>query len=127
MDIPAPADIQSSVREAVSVGVSLLLPELKERVELLVEQLPRGSRLSQGHQMLLDIILNSLEDPTLIAALLGRGNSADRFDLKDLRITELLMTTLLRSFGHHTVRPRRMHFCEIENFTVFCCFFLNRL
>lgn len=103
MDIPAPADIQSSVREAVSVGVSLLLPELKERVELLVEQLPRGSRLSQGHQMLLDIILSSLEDPTLIAALLGRGNSADKFDLKDLRITELLMTTLLRSFGHHTV------------------------
>lgn len=104
VDIPAPADIQSSVREVVSVGVSLLLPELKERVELLVEQLPRGSRLSQGHQMLLDIILSSLENPMLIAALLGRGNSIDKFDLKDLRITELLMNTLLRSFAYHTVR-----------------------
>lgn len=102
VDIPAPADIQSSVREVVSVGVSLLLPELKERVELLVEQLPRGSRLSQGHQMLLNIILSSLEDPTLIAALIGRGNSADKFDQKDLRITELLMNTLLRNFSHYT-------------------------
>lgn len=103
MDIPTPAEIQSSVREVISVGVSLLLPELKERVELLVEQFPKGSRPSQGHIMLLDIILCSLENPALIAALLGRGNSSDKFDLKDLRITELLMTTLLRSLGHHTV------------------------
>lgn len=104
VDVPAPADIQFSVREVVSVGVSLLLPELKERVELLIEQLPRGSRLSQGHQMLVDIILSSLEDPSLIAALLSRGNSAEKFDLKDLKITEMLMTSLLKSFGHYTVR-----------------------
>lgn len=52
--------------------------------------------------MLLDIVLNSLDNPTLIAALLGHGNSGDTFDLKDLRITDLLMDTLMNTLFHHT-------------------------
>ncbi|KRT81777.1 Regulator of chromosome condensation repeat containing protein [Oryctes borbonicus] len=70
IDVTENTDIYDKVREVVNIGASLLLPQLKERVQLLLEQLPLGSGLSQGQQMLLNIVITSLEEPTHIASLL---------------------------------------------------------
>ncbi|KAF5301595.1 hypothetical protein FQR65_LT08900 [Abscondita terminalis] len=102
MDVTIPADIQSIVKEVLNVGASLLLPTLRERMELLHEQLLHGKHLTAGQHMLLGIILNSLEEPTHIAALLGYNDVPEKLDSKDLRILEMLMTTLLQSFSAHT-------------------------
>ncbi|KAK4883685.1 hypothetical protein RN001_007004 [Aquatica leii] len=102
MDVTIPADIQSIVKEVLNVGASLLLPTLRERMELLHEQLLHGKHLTAGQHMLLGIILNSLEEPRHIAALLGYNDIPEKIDSKDLRILEMLMTTLLQSFSTHT-------------------------
>ncbi|KAF5282986.1 hypothetical protein FQA39_LY04857 [Lamprigera yunnana] len=102
MDVTIPADIQAIVKEVLNVGASLLLPTLRERMELLHEQLLHGKNLSTGQHMLLGIILNSLEEPTHIAALLGYNDIPEKLDSKDLKILEMLMTTLLQSFSAHT-------------------------
>lgn len=107
VDIPAPADVQSAVREILNIGTNLLLPELNERVELLCEQLPQSRHLSQGQQMLLDIVLNSLENPNHIASILGY-NVMETMDSKQVCATERLMTTLLQTFNAHTV-SRKSH------------------
>lgn len=86
------------------MGASLLLPDLRERVELLCDQLSHRMRLSQGQQMLLDIVLNSLEDPVHVAAVLGYNNSLERYESKDLCNAESLMTVLLQTFSMYTVR-----------------------
>lgn len=103
VDITTPADIQTIVRELLNVGASLLLPTLKERMELLHEQLLHGKHLTTGQQMLLGIILNSLEEPMHVAALLGYSNVPEKLDPKDLYILETLMSTLLTSFSAHSV------------------------
>ncbi|XP_031334464.1 probable E3 ubiquitin-protein ligase HERC1 isoform X1 [Photinus pyralis] len=102
MDVNTPTDIQSLVKEVLNVGASLLLPTLRERMELLHEQLLHGKHLSTGQHMLLGIILNSLEEPEHIAALLGYNDVPENLDSKDFRILEMLMTTLLQSFNSHT-------------------------
>ncbi|KAF2886888.1 hypothetical protein ILUMI_19285, partial [Ignelater luminosus] len=102
IDIPTPPDIQSIVKEVVSIGASLLLPTLKERMELLHEQLLHGKHLTTGQQMLLGIILSSLEEPIHVAALLGYSSIPEKLEFKDLSIVKILMTTLLQSFSVHT-------------------------
>lgn len=116
VDIPAPADVQSAVREILNVGTNLLLPELNERVELLCEQLPQSRHLSQGQQMLLDIVLNSLENPNHIASILGY-NVMETMDSKQVCATERLMTTLLQTFNAHTV-SRKLLYCYKYKITV---------
>lgn len=71
VDIEAPEEIHNLAREVLNIGAPLLLPLLNERVEFLHLHLSSGNTLSQGQQMLLSIILSSLEDPIHIAALLG--------------------------------------------------------
>lgn len=53
--------------------------------------------------MLLDIVLNSLEDPVHVAAVLGYNNGLDRYESKDLCNAEALMTVLLHTFNVYTV------------------------
>lgn len=53
--------------------------------------------------MLLGIILNSLEDPIHIAALLGYSSIPEK--IEDLQLTGTLMHTLLKSFSKNTVSP----------------------
>lgn len=72
-------------------------------MELLHEQLLHGKHLTTGQQMLLGIILSSLEEPIHVAALLGYSSIPEKLDLKDLSIVKILMTTLLQSFSVHTV------------------------
>ncbi|KAK5649906.1 hypothetical protein RI129_000935 [Pyrocoelia pectoralis] len=102
MDVTTPTDIQSLVKEVLNVGASLLLPTLRERMELLHEQLLHGKHLSTGQHMLLGIILNSLEEPVHIAALLGYNDVPENLDSKDFQVLKVLMTTLLQSFNSHT-------------------------
>lgn len=91
------------MHDIIDVGAPLLLPSLKERLELLHEQLPQGENLSRGQEMLLEIILNSLEEPTYVAAMLGYSNAAENFNEKDLHTVEELMNTLAVAFSAHTV------------------------
>lgn len=100
VDVSAPADIQIAIREILNLGASLLLPDLRERIELLCEQLPQSQHLSQGQQMLLDVVLSSLENPSHVAAILGYGGTDHNVTMSSI---ELLMTTLLETFKSHTV------------------------
>lgn len=102
IDVPTPADVKSIVLEMLSVGAGLLLPQLRERMELLHSLLADVSNLTSGQKMLLDIILNSLEDHSHIAALLNYNPASEKLDVIDLHLTELLMSTLLENMNRHT-------------------------
>ncbi|XP_077942009.1 putative E3 ubiquitin-protein ligase HERC1 isoform X9 [Gasterosteus aculeatus] len=81
MDSSVPDEIQEAVIETLSVGATMLLPPLRERMELLHSLLPQGpdrwESLSKGQRMQLDIILTSLQDHTHVASLLGYSSPAD--------------------------------------------------
>ncbi|XP_050515460.1 probable E3 ubiquitin-protein ligase HERC1 isoform X1 [Diabrotica virgifera virgifera] len=100
VDIDAPSDIHNTAREVLNIGAPLLLPQLNERVEFLHLHLSSGNQLTQGQQMLLGIILSSLEDPIHVAALLGYSSTPEK--VEDLKLTGMLMHTLLKSFTKNT-------------------------
>ncbi|KAL7980305.1 hypothetical protein Chor_014634 [Crotalus horridus] len=127
MDSSVPDEIQEVVIETLSVGATMLLPPLRERMELLHSLLPQGpdrwESLSKGQRMQLDIILTSLQDHTHVASLLGYSSPSDATDISSLCITygnlsdaaygaqshhpdthlaEILMKTLLRNLGFYT-------------------------
>ncbi|XP_054985114.1 probable E3 ubiquitin-protein ligase HERC1 [Sorex araneus] len=127
MDSTVPDEIQEVVIETLSVGATMLLPPLRERMELLHSLLPQGpdrwESLSKGQRMQLDIILTSLQDHTHVASLLGYSAPSDAADLAsacssygslsdppygeqgghpDTHLAEILMKTLLRNLGFYT-------------------------
>nr|XP_057932867.1 probable E3 ubiquitin-protein ligase HERC1 isoform X5 [Doryrhamphus excisus] len=127
MDSSVPDEIQEAVIETLSVGATMLLPPLRERMELLHSLLPQGpdrwESLSKGQRMQLDIILTSLQDHTHVASLLGYSVPADGPEVltcglgftaspdpdysapaghPDTHLAEILMKTLLRNLGFYT-------------------------
>nr|XP_033775643.1 probable E3 ubiquitin-protein ligase HERC1 isoform X2 [Geotrypetes seraphini] len=127
MDSSVPDEIQEVVIETLSVGATMLLPPLRERMELLHSLLPQGpdrwESLSKGQRMQLDIILTSLQDHTHVASLLGYSSPADAIETStlclgygspldqpynsqgshpDTHLAEILMKTLLRNLGFYT-------------------------
>ncbi|XP_028822113.1 probable E3 ubiquitin-protein ligase HERC1 [Denticeps clupeoides] len=118
MDASVPDEIQEAVIETLSMGATMLLPPLRERMELLHTLLPQGPErwesLSKGQRMQLDIILTSLQDHTHVASLLGysvppeasESVSTDPTDTHslhlDTHLAEILMKTLLRNLGFYT-------------------------
>uniref|UniRef100_A0A668SQ94 HECT-type E3 ubiquitin transferase n=1 Tax=Oreochromis aureus TaxID=47969 RepID=A0A668SQ94_OREAU len=126
MDSSVPDEIQEAVIETLSVGATMLLPPLRERMELLHSLLPQGpdrwESLSKGQRMQLDIILTSLQDHTHVASLLGYSSPADGPEVlsgpaftalpepaygtttghPDTHLAEILMKTLLRNLGFYT-------------------------
>ncbi|XP_056135403.1 probable E3 ubiquitin-protein ligase HERC1 isoform X2 [Lampris incognitus] len=127
MDSSVPDEIQEAVIETLSVGATMLLPPLRERMELLHSLLPQGpdrwESLSKGQRMQLDIILTSLQDHTHVASLLGYSSPADGPENlasslaftappdssysspashPDTHLAEILMKTLLRNLGFYT-------------------------
>ncbi|XP_061671695.1 probable E3 ubiquitin-protein ligase HERC1 isoform X2 [Syngnathoides biaculeatus] len=127
MDSSVPDEIQEAVIETLSVGATMLLPPLRERMELLHSLLPQGpdrwESLSKGQRMQLDIILTSLQDHTHVASLLGYScpgdgpeplscglgftsspdpNHSFTAGHPDTHLAEILMKTLLRNLGFYT-------------------------
>uniref|UniRef100_A0A667Y6L3 HECT-type E3 ubiquitin transferase n=1 Tax=Myripristis murdjan TaxID=586833 RepID=A0A667Y6L3_9TELE len=127
MDSSVPDEIQEAVIETLSVGATMLLPPLRERMELLHSLLPQGpdrwESLSKGQRMQLDIILTSLQDHTHVASLLGYSSPTDGPEVlssglgftaspdptytttashPDTHLAEILMKTLLRNLGFYT-------------------------
>ncbi|KAM6980533.1 putative E3 ubiquitin-protein ligase HERC1 [Aplochiton taeniatus] len=127
MDSSVPDEIQEAVIETLSVGATMLLPPLRERMELLHSLLPQGpdrwESLSKGQRMQLDIILTSLQDHTHVASLLGYSAPSDAPEAlstgmgfgppldpsysspgshHDTHLAEILMKTLLRNLGFYT-------------------------
>ncbi|XP_062242430.1 probable E3 ubiquitin-protein ligase HERC1 isoform X5 [Platichthys flesus] len=127
MDSSVPDEIQEAVIETLSVGATMLLPPLRERMELLHSLLPQGpdrwESLSKGQRMQLDIILTSLQDHTHVASLLGYSSPPDgpegissgpgftappepgysaTAEHPDTHLAEILMKTLLRNLGFYT-------------------------
>ncbi|XP_059169765.1 probable E3 ubiquitin-protein ligase HERC1 isoform X3 [Physella acuta] len=115
VDTNTPELIQKTVTDTLSIGASLLLPPLRERMELLHSLLPQGpdswESLTKGQRMQLSIILTSLQDNQHIAALLGLSNQRIENSLvfsdtgaSELQLAELLMKTILRNLAAHTER-----------------------
>ncbi|GAB1606906.1 hypothetical protein Ahia01_000973300, partial [Argonauta hians] len=116
LDIDTPPSVQQAVIETLSIGAPLLLPPLKERMELLHSLLPQGSdrwdTLSRGQRMQLDIILASLQDNCHIASLLGFAEpfdstmsvSPEHDNTMDVELAEVLMKTVLRTLTFHSVQ-----------------------
>ncbi|XP_064817753.1 probable E3 ubiquitin-protein ligase HERC1, partial [Oncorhynchus masou masou] len=123
MDSSVPDEIQEAVIETLSVGATMLLPPLRERMELLHSLLPQGpdrwESLSKGQRMQLDIILTSLQDHTHVASLLGFSCPPEAPEAlasscgldpsygapgtnPDTHLAEILMKTLLRNLGFYT-------------------------
>lgn len=103
IDISETTEIYNKVLEVVNIGAPLLLPQLRERTDLLLEQLPLGSNLSHGQQMLLNIVITSLEEPAHVASLLGYNLVTEQMCYKEMLLPEKLMNTLLQTFNIYTV------------------------
>lgn len=101
VDIGAPLEIHNATKEVLNIGAPLLLPQLKERVDFLQTHLTIDHRLSQGQQMLLEIILDSLQDPLHIAELLDCSGLTDKCVSTNYALS--LMHTLVDSFSKKTV------------------------
>lgn len=136
IDTNMPDEIQKAVLSTLSIGPSLLLPPLRERIELLVSLLPQGphslNSLSKGQRFQLDMVLSSLQDQSHIASLLGYSSfgevtalglpptpalSVQPFSVSSssepydpLHMAEVLLRTLLLSIGFYTERA----FGELE-------------
>ncbi|XP_063955724.1 probable E3 ubiquitin-protein ligase HERC1 isoform X1 [Lytechinus pictus] len=124
IDANTPASIQKAVSDTLSIGAPLLLPPLRERMELLHSLLPQGpdrwDSLSKGQRMQLGIVLTSLQENIHVASLLGftsplegelspplEGDSGSGMSIgasptEDTHLAEVLMKTLLRNLGYHT-------------------------
>ncbi|KAJ7986812.1 hypothetical protein DPEC_G00332260 [Dallia pectoralis] len=139
IDSSVPESIQQAVMNTLSVGASLLLPPLRERTELLHSLLPQGPEswesLSKGQRLQLDMVLNSLQEQSHVASLLGFSSPGELTAgpgsvvpplaltsspdwpgpspeaLHDhLHLAEVLLKTLLLSIGFYTERA----FGELE-------------
>ncbi|KAH9513369.1 putative E3 ubiquitin-protein ligase herc1 [Bulinus truncatus] len=130
VDTNTPDEIQKTVIDTLSIGASLLLPPLRERMELLHSLLPHGpdswESLTKGQRMQLSIILTSLQDNQHIAALLSLSHQ--KLDCvspttdstgTELHLAELLMKTILRNLAAHAERSlnelsnHNTHFSEM--------------
>ncbi|KAI7795921.1 putative E3 ubiquitin-protein ligase HERC1-like [Triplophysa rosa] len=135
IDSNVPESIQQAVMSTLSIGASLLLPPLRERTELLHSLLPQGPEswdsLSKGQRLQLDMVLNSLQEQSHVASLLGysspgelsaglalpptpdrpTGSVSSNSEAPDhLHLAEVLLKTLLLSMGFYTERA----FGELE-------------
>ncbi|XP_066501303.1 probable E3 ubiquitin-protein ligase HERC1 isoform X2 [Hoplias malabaricus] len=134
IDSSVPESLQQAVMNTLSIGASLLLPPLRERTELLHSLLPQGPEswesLSKGQRLQLDMVLNSLQEQSHVASLLGysspgdlgagplpptpdrpTGSSTSSAEAPDhLHLAEVLLKTLLLSIGFYTERA----FGELE-------------
>ncbi|KAM6984699.1 putative E3 ubiquitin-protein ligase HERC1 [Aplochiton taeniatus] len=136
IDSNVPESIQQAVMNTLSIGASLLLPPLRERTELLHSLLPQGPEswesLSKGQRLQLDMVLNSLQEQSHVASLLGysapgelgasgpplahtpsdRPSSTSSLPeaYDNLHLAEVLLKTLLLSIGFYTERA----FGELE-------------
>ncbi|XP_019899964.2 probable E3 ubiquitin-protein ligase HERC1 isoform X1 [Esox lucius] len=139
IDTSVPESIQQAVMNTLSVGASLLLPPLRERTELLHSLLPQGPEswesLSKGQRLQLDMVLNSLQEQSHVASLLGfyspgeltagPGSVGPPMALTSspdqpspspealydhIHLAEVLLKTLLLSIGFYTERA----FGELE-------------
>ncbi|XP_029920656.1 probable E3 ubiquitin-protein ligase HERC1 isoform X2 [Myripristis murdjan] len=136
IDSNVPDSIQQAVMSTLSIGASLLLPPLRERTELLHSLLPQGpeswENLSKGQRLQLDMVLNSLQEQSHVASLLGYSSfgeitalglplapamsirppsstsPAEAYD--HLHLAEVLLRTLVLSIGFYTERA----FGELE-------------
>ncbi|KAK6179608.1 hypothetical protein SNE40_011927 [Patella caerulea] len=113
MDTKTTDSIQEAVSDTLSIGASLLLPPLKERMELLHSLLPKGTgwhALTKGQRMQVSIILTSLQDNQQIATVLGfthplNSNQTESDDsTRDLHLAEVLMKTILHNIASHAER-----------------------
>uniref|UniRef100_T1JES7 HECT-type E3 ubiquitin transferase n=1 Tax=Strigamia maritima TaxID=126957 RepID=T1JES7_STRMM len=110
VDTPTPETVQQAVSDTLSIGAPLLLPPLRERMEVLQSLLPQGpdwwESLSKGQKMQLAIVLTSLEDNSHVASLLGYSNQlngeSNQTAFQDMHLAEVLMKTLLRNLGFQT-------------------------
>ncbi|XP_076465936.1 putative E3 ubiquitin-protein ligase HERC1 isoform X3 [Babylonia areolata] len=128
IDTSMPDTIQQAVSSTLSIGACLLLPPLRERMELLHSLLPQGpgswDSLTRGQRMQLGIVLTSLQDNQHVATVLGLtapginsgGGCGSEGDCEDphtgqepsitltLEMAERLMKTILSNLAAHTER-----------------------
>lgn len=107
VDIPLPKSVSMIVTECLAVGASLLLPPLRERLELLHSLLPYGSHLSKGQKMLLSIIVTSLEERSQLSSLISLSGIKESEEIveksNDYILVEDLLQTLVQNLSLNTM------------------------
>ncbi|CAH1979985.1 unnamed protein product [Acanthoscelides obtectus] len=105
VNMVTPKEIHAAAKEVLNIGAPLLLPQLSERMEFLdthLTHLNNGNQLSAGQEMLLSIVMNSLEEPLHVSAILGFSRNSEKLGVKDLKLTSTLLHTLLKCYTKHT-------------------------
>ncbi|XP_073979432.1 probable E3 ubiquitin-protein ligase HERC1 isoform X3 [Rhodnius prolixus] len=104
VDLQIPASVSVLVNECLAVGASLLLPPLRERLQLLQTLLPYGSHLTKGQKMLLSIIVTSLEERTQLSSLISMCGLTGAVDTtsRDYKLVDDLLDTLLHNLSSNT-------------------------
>ncbi|CAM1299303.1 HERC1 (predicted) [Pycnogonum litorale] len=112
LDVETTPSIEQCVNDTLAIGAPLLLPLLKERMELLELLLPQTPEawdtLTKGQKIQLSIILTSLEDSHHVTTLLGYTTPSNVKDaslideFKDMQLAESLMSILLKNMTFRT-------------------------
>nr|QHB15577.1 putative E3 ubiquitin-protein ligase HERC1 [Bemisia tabaci] len=103
VDLPLPACVETAVTECLAVGAPLLLPPLRERLELLQSLLPQNLNLIKGQQMLLSIIVSSLKEHSHIATILGYASTSPLSD-SDMQLIQNLIDTFIKNLSYQTLQ-----------------------
>ncbi|XP_076815895.1 putative E3 ubiquitin-protein ligase HERC1 isoform X3 [Clavelina lepadiformis] len=119
IDHDAPDKIKDVVRECVSIGASLLLPCMQERVSLLLSFLPRKldkwKRLSVGQRMQLDVVLSSLQDSVHVSSMLNfRGKHGAGESEGQTSLASELLLVLLENVHFHSVQKLEELKCKLD-------------
>ena len=103
MDMPnCPEDVTAKVHDCLQKGVGTLLPTLHARVKKATKLLSQPGQMKTSQRVNLRLILQSLNDPAVIATLLPPSGGGDQLDSKVLKQsadTVTLMRVLLKQLG----------------------------
>lgn len=107
IELTLPRRIMEELIETINVGITLLIPSLKERIDMLSKFIIKVDDLSNGEKILLNILLKSVHYHDQITDILGLGSCPN---LVDSTITLNLLKVILDELTSKTFS----HFNETE-------------
>ena len=95
-----PADVLDLIHACLNKGANLLLPHLETRLGQLATLL-QAKELNNGQELNLKLLLQSLDDPAVVAELLASPTKeSPAKDEVEVKVFAVLKTLIVRTFRH---------------------------
>ena len=95
-----PSDVLDLIHACLNKGANLLLPDLETRLGQLATLL-QAKELNNGQELNLKLLLQSLDDPAVVAELLASpAQECPAKDELEVKAFAVLKTLIVRTFRH---------------------------